>query len=160
MHNNALSIVLFILAVVYATILEYIPEYIPTLIGTIVSFFYDIDYQFFLIRIEYYAYGVGIVIIYLKISKKKAKTIADDMKPEMILILKVMFSNEGKMKFKEITALLNLPSQPTLYYVEELERKGLVEQQIYSVTWGSVQEKFYHLTKEGRIYIMESLMHR
>lgn len=84
----------------------------------------------------------------------------DSMKPEMIRILKAMFSVDGgKMEIKQVETLLNLPNQQTLYHIEELIRKKLVERLILNrVTYGSNPGKFYHLTPEGRAYVMENLM--
>lgn len=77
----------------------------------------------------------------------------DDMKPEMIHILKAMFNtDEGKLDISRIAELLQLPHQPTRYYVEELSKRELVS--YYVNDPGSC----YGLTPEGRAYVMENLM--
>ena len=81
-----------------------------------------------------------------------------EVTPEMIRILEAMFgTNEGRMEIKDIGILLGLPHQETLYHVEELQRKDLVEREAYGVAWSGDQGTFYRLTAEGRVYVMRNI---
>ena len=83
------------------------------------------------------------------------------MKPDMIRILKAMFSNNGKMEFKEIVRLLNLLSEQTRYYLDKLETKEFIKPlRSPFLVHGPIgnNEEFYELTAKGRAYVMESLM--
>ncbi|MCY4049194.1 MAG: hypothetical protein OXF24_06385 [Hyphomicrobiales bacterium] len=77
----------------------------------------------------------------------------DDMKPEMSKILQKMFKNhKGEMNIKQMEEMLKLEAQPTLYYAEELHKKGF----IYPSSMDA-NGQIYCLTPEGRAYVMEKL---
>lgn len=87
----------------------------------------------------------------------------DDMKHEMIRILKAMFDNNGKMEFKEIVRLLNLLSEQTRYYLDKLEEKEFIKSlKSPFLAHGPIgnDEDFYELTAKGRAYVMENLIQK
>ena len=71
-----------------------------------------------------------------------------EIKPEMKRILTVLFDTpEGAMRVTQIAEMLEMKGQKAQYYVDKLEKEGLVDL------------NFYHcyLSAEGRAYVMEKL---
>ena len=73
--SSLLSIVLFFLSIGFTATVAYYPEYFPTLVGKVLSYYSTIDFEFYMVRIEYFIYGVIAVIVFLKISSIRYKRI-------------------------------------------------------------------------------------
>ncbi|MCY4053418.1 MAG: hypothetical protein OXE98_06015 [Hyphomicrobiales bacterium] len=91
----------------------------------------------------------------------------DDMKHEEKGILLEMFERNGKMSFRGILELLNLPSEESKYHLNKLIKRKFIKfvKSPYDAVVHTMllfsgcrsNEGVYQLTDEGRDYVMEEL---